>query len=137
MTKTGNFTGQYWKLTPLDKDYSFGGNGGTEFPLEAVKSIAIRHGVNVDAIVVNGTKHGGSGGTATKTLELAAGEYINKIEVSSSLFVNYLKITTNKGNSIEGGKKDGKTETIGGEVLAIGGRQGNLLDQLKVRVFKP
>ncbi len=85
-----------------------------------VQSVAIRHGNHIDAIIINGTQHGGGGGSLTDTLTLSDGEYISYLEARGNWFnldpgffsddnkfmVRYIKIQTNQGRSIEGGTQD-------------------------------
>ena len=49
---------------------SYGGSGGSYFAPQPVRSIAIRAGRLVDAVVINGVRYGGGGGSQTHTLVL-------------------------------------------------------------------
>ena len=109
---------------------SYGGSGGGYFAPQPVRSIAIRAGRLVDAIVINGVRYGGGGGSQTHTLVLKPCEYISEVTVRSQRLVDYIKITTNFGRSIEAGGSGGTASTYRGKITHIGGRRGRLLDQL-------
>ena len=47
---------------PTKKVVEFGGQIGEPFPMEFVNTIGFRNGDIIDALVLNGTKHGGDGG---------------------------------------------------------------------------
>ena len=55
---------------------SFGGNGVTEFSIEAVQSWGLRAGARIDALLLNGSRHGGTGGNETTTRDFNSDEYI-------------------------------------------------------------
>ena len=101
-----------------DKTVTFGGSGGGYFAPQPVRSIAIRAGRLVDAVVINGVRYGGGGGSQTHTLTLGHYEYISEVTVRSQRLVDYIKITTNFGRSIEAGGNGGTASTFG---LHIGG----------------
>lgn len=114
-----------------------GGDGGSDFPIEAVKSIALRSGERIDALIINGQQHGRNGGRESVTLELQADEYINKITVWSKGRIHALEFTTNRGRQLSGGQRSGdKTELTNIRVLALGGRAGEELDKLRVHLVR-
>ena len=110
----------------------FGGSGGNLFTQRGIKTIAIRHGRLVDAIIINNEKFGGPGGIQTDTLTLDEDEYINRIDIRHGEFIDRLEISTNKGNKIEGGGQGGTLSTVRGIIVAIGGRGARLVDQLRI-----
>lgn len=138
-----NQNGNTSKDLYFDKLYQdhLGGQGGGAFGPVQVYSVGIRSGLNIDAIIINGVPHGGDGGGASPILNLGPGEYISEIYAHAyhardggAEVLRYLKITTNKGNSIEGGTtgdNDG-TGTDSGRIIMLGGRSGKFLDALDV-----
>jgi hypothetical protein len=104
---------------------SFGGQGGNPFVPRGIRTIAIRSGERIDAIIINGERFGGNGGKLSDTLTLAENEYISKVTVKSGTLVDYIKIETSEKQSIHGGGKGGyKKDTFSGIIAAIGGRHG-------------
>ncbi len=130
---------------------AFGGNGGNSFDEQFVRSIGFSAGGLVDAIVLNGQRFGGSGGSEGRILEFGPEEYINELTImtgrarikgrprkrrSRSVFKILLK--TNRGRSLEAGTgtagKDRTSITLSGiRVLAIGGSSGRRLDKLRIK----
>ncbi len=111
---------------------TFGGGGGGAFLQTGIRTLALRHGSLVDAIIINDTRYGGSGGAQTSTITLAADEYITRVEIRHGSLVDRLKITTNKGQSIEGGGGGGTASTVTGTIVSLGGRSGSLLDRIDI-----
>ncbi|OWZ07685.1 LOW QUALITY PROTEIN: hypothetical protein PHMEG_00019895 [Phytophthora megakarya] len=137
---------------------NFGGPHGDGFSDETmvqsaqkVLSINLRANERVDAVIltivsptdpVNGNTtliHGGDGGYLKIPLILAQGEYITTMEAhtgkqKSRTRIKYIKFTTNKDNSIEGGTR---TDNIGIDTAKDGyqlsgfvGRSGDELDMV-------
>jgi hypothetical protein len=112
---------------------SYGGNGGGEFAPDYIQSLAIRTGEEVDAIIINGKKNGGDGGSLSTTLIFDSDEYISQILIRSGSRVDRLEFTTNKGRKIGGGGNGGSETVLSGiRVVAIGGRAGSRLDQIQI-----
>lgn len=110
-----------------------GENGGNAFTAVAPSQIQLRHGAFVDAIILNGRRHGGTGGNATGVLQLRAEEYINRMVVRHGRFVDRIEITTNFGRSLSGGGNGGNVTALNNiRVLTLGGRSGQFLDQIQV-----
>lgn len=137
MLKIGGRSGN--KLDCLDiigkiplQSQKFGGEGGDHFALLEIKSIAIRHGNKVDALIINGIRYGGTGGDQTQTLTLGEDEYINKMVVRHGNSIDKLVVYTNLGRTIGGGGKGGSQSVIEGKIVKIGGKSGNRLDGLQV-----
>ncbi len=107
--------------------------GGKFFPLETIRSIAIEGDESVDAIIINGTKHGGGGGDPLGELTLAEGEYINRIEVRYGNRIDRLEVWTNKSRHIGGGGDGGSLAIREGKITEIGGWSGENLDDLVVK----
>ncbi len=110
----------------------FGGGGGSPFLQTGIRTIALRHGKRVDAIIINGQQYGGDGGELTNTLTLAPDEYIARMEIRHGANIDRLVIVTNKNRIIQGGGDGGTLNTVEGIIVALGGRSGKLLDQLQV-----
>lgn len=114
---------------------TFGGNGGDQFPMNApIKSIGLRGGKYVDQIQINGNSYGGSGGTKVPTITLSEGEFINKVDIRSGSYIDYLKLTTNKGQTIEIGGGGGNASSIHGKIVSISGRAAKYVDNLQFLV---
>jgi len=117
--------------------YSYGGDGGDAFdPVRvdgAGATLQLRSGNSVDAIIINGTRRGGEGGSLGDELTLASGEYVTQVVVREGGVVDRLEFTTNRGNTISGGGSGGSETTLRNvKVLKIGGRSGNLLDRIEL-----
>lgn len=112
---------------------SYGGDGGSQFAPDYIQSLAIRSGAEVDAIIINGTKHGGDGGGMSTTLIFDTDEYISTVKIRSGSRVDNLTFITNKGRSIGGGGGGGSEQILTNiRVIAIGGRSGARLDQIQI-----
>jgi hypothetical protein len=59
--------------------FTFGGAGGNPFALEYPRSLGVRAGELIDALVLNGVQHGGSGGANPTQAELKADDYWNQV----------------------------------------------------------
>lgn len=116
------------KVTP------FGGNGGDAFGRQVgIEEIGLSAGMYVDQIRINGNSHGGSGGDDQGSIVLADDEYICKVDIRSGVFIDNVRFTTNKGNTIGGGGDGGNPQTLNNiRVLAIGGRAGKFVDKLDI-----
>ena len=112
----------------------WGGNGGSPFGPVEPGTVQFRSGGWVDALIINGTPHGGGGGNPGVALRLASGEYITHVLVRSGDFVDYVEFITNQGNRISGGSSESgsphRLENV--KVLRLGGRSGDYLDRLEV-----
>lgn len=123
-------TGAFLNITTR----SFGGNGGSPFPLYNPLSFGGRSGALVDNIILNGQSNGGGGGLR-ETITFADNEYINSFTIRSGKFVDSFGFTTNKGRSWGpyGGSGGNLTTLNNIFVLGIGGRSGRLVDALTIR----
>ncbi|WP_108258753.1 jacalin-like lectin [Mangrovicoccus ximenensis] len=111
----------------------FGGGGGSQFTAVAPSSIQLQHGKYVDAIILNGRQHGGTGGMRPMGMRLGPGEYINRVQVRSGKLVDRVFFTTSTGKTLGGGGMGGQVRELGNiRVLTIGGRAGKYLDQLEI-----
>ena len=112
---------------------TFGGNGGSPFPPVVPLKLSMRTGAYVDAIILNGQRHGGNGGSPTGVLQLGDGEYVNRVVIRHGAFVDRLEFYTNLGQSLHGGGQGGSLSSLNNvRVLKIGGRNGRYLDQIEV-----
>lgn len=119
--------------TQSQRIQSYGGNGGSEFAADYIQSLGLRTGEEVDAITINGTKHGGKGGGDRGTLVFDTDEYISDITIRSGERVDNLQFTTNKGRTLGGGGGGGNKHTLNGiRVIAIGGRSGDRLNKITI-----
>lgn len=107
-----------------------------------VQRVVLRSGQRVDAVSLEysgGRKvsHGGSGGSE-RVLALASGEYIDQYEMcidkyNGSKRVFYLRLRTNKGHEVVGGKKSGTCSSgtyTGKHLFGFHGRAGANIDAL-------
>jgi endonuclease/exonuclease/phosphatase family metal-dependent hydrolase len=121
--------------------FSFLTKMGNNFP----KAVSIRAANRLDAISFTyahaAVSAGGNGGDL-KTMKLADGEYITSVQVSkakaswnSSYRISYIKIQTNFGNILEGGKQGALytyTAPSGYGVAGIYGYSGDEIDSIGV-----
>lgn len=115
----------------------FGRDGGREFDIEAVKSLGFRSGGRIDALLLNGIRHGGNGGKEGTTREFQPDEFIESITIRHGARIDAVEIHTNAGNTLSGGGKGGVEEKLTNiRVLGFGGRSGKELDKLRVRFIK-
>lgn len=143
--QTGNYVDQLaFGLTPLNT-HPLGGNGGGAFAAVSTSSIQrlqLKGGSIVDAIVINGTRHGGEGGNGTSEINLSLSsisqvDYIVR-QYKGFTVMGYLKISLSNGQSITAGASPQSGETLielkkghdFREITAIGGQSGTYLDQL-------
>ena len=118
-----------------------GGDGGKSFEIEAVRTIGFRSGNRVDAIILNGSRKGGGGGSESKVLELQGDEYIEHMEIwvkkHKSVRVHKVFLRTSRGRTLSAGKEAGTKTTLSGvRILGLGGNSGNELDKLRVRYIE-
>jgi len=133
---------------PYTPSQQYGGTGGGEFnddltQTTQITQINIWSGSEVDAIqttwskqgggTFTGVKHGGGGGSL-KTITLAAGEYITRVDGRSGSRIDQLTFTTNLGNKYgpyggDGGSAFSLTNLKVGGFL---GRSGSRLDAFAV-----
>ena len=111
----------------------FGGFGGGQFDSIEPRTLQLRSGDYVDAIVLNGVRHGGQGGQLSGSLQLEPGEFITSVVVRSGVYVDRLVFTTNHGRALIGGGGGGARSTLDNiRVLKIGGRSGVYLDRIEL-----
>jgi len=129
---------------------TYGGGGGSGFSFIGAMggfpdSVTVRAGDRLDgisAVYGDATAVAGGNGGSEYTLDLAEGEYITSMTVSKvkkSLFgtyrVSYVKLVTNFGNVLEGGKyKSGNSTTYtapeGYAIAGFHGQHGDEIDRL-------
>lgn len=125
---------------------TYGGDGGNGFSFidemnsRFPSSVAINSGNRLDSITFNydNTKvsAGGDGGVSQE-LKLKDGEYITSMELSKakksstgSYRISYIKLETNYGNVLEGGKKGEIIKFNASEGYAIAGVYGTSGDEI-------
>jgi hypothetical protein len=114
---------------------AFGGNGGSHsFDIEAVKSLGLRYGDLIDALLLNGRRPGGGGGVEGTIVEFHPDEYIDRITIRpGGRVIHALTISTNRGRTLSGGGNGGRREELTNiRVLGLGGVYGDFLDKLTV-----
>jgi hypothetical protein len=119
----------------------FGGGGGDPFQMSVIKEVGLRTGSRVDQIRINGATHGGDGGDDRGSITLGRDEYISRVDIRCAREVDYVKFTTNAGNSVAGGGDGGDPAALWDiRVIAIGGRCADRVDKLDimyVRDYRP
>jgi len=114
-----------------------GGDGGKPFDIEAINEIGVRSGERIDALFLNGNRHGGGGGRERERFTLTNGEYINYISVRHGRLIDRLEFRTNLGRTMRHGGGGGRqTEFKDIRVLGLGGRSGNELDKLRIHYIE-
>jgi len=134
---------------------SSGGDGGSSFDDKeemkfdlyrskprSVRKVVLRSGTRVDRVALEysdgrSVGHGGSGGSE-RVLTLGTDEHVNQYEMcvdkhKGSKRVFYLKLRTNKGHEVVGGKKDGSCSSgtyTGKHLFGFHGRSGENVDAL-------
>lgn len=112
---------------------NFGGTGGVAFEPSVVRSIGIRSGKFVDALVLNGVNHGGIGGVPSTVYTLEGDDYINHIDIRSGGYVDYLSFRTKNDLNLSGGGPGGAPQSLSNiRVTRLSGRSGGFLDQLSI-----
>jgi hypothetical protein len=128
---------------------TYGNHGGTPFDDRAqaesgpISQVTLHAGAFVDAISITYgnliTWHGGPGGDP-HNLTLQPGEYITHVEGRVGTWLDYLKLTTNLGQTVAAGGHGGHPFTVpnpnGLALHAILGREGSFIDQIQF-VFGP
>ena len=110
---------------------SLGGNKGNPFAAVVPSMIQMRAGDTVDALILDNFRYGGTGGHRTASLSLEPDEYIDGMTIWHGKVVNRLVFRTNKGKTLEGGRRVGeKTDLVDVRVLKIGGHSGRLFDRI-------
>jgi hypothetical protein len=77
------------------KTVSWGGNDGEIFEKRLIKKISLHTSTCVNQIGINKDKHG-SGGVDRGEIILAPDEHINKVNIRSSVGIDFAEFTTNK-----------------------------------------
>jgi hypothetical protein len=115
----------------------FGGRGGEEFDIAGFEEVGLRSGNRIDALLLDGERHGGNGGGAQSALSLSSDEYIDQVTVRSGSRIDRLELRTNHGRTMVHGGSGGKPRTLKNiRVLGFGGRSGSELDQLAVHLIR-
>ena len=118
---------------------AIGGDHGTDFDIQAVHSIGFRESDMVEAILLNGTKHGDTQGKETLVLEFQQDEYIVKlvvyeIETRGETRIAGVALETNRGRVLKAGTLKGRSTVLEGvRILGLGGNAGHQLFKLRAR----
>ncbi|MFK7787828.1 MAG: hypothetical protein AB8B56_22085 [Crocinitomicaceae bacterium] len=114
-------------------------NAKSFFSPRGLQSITLFVGSTIDAIVINGVRLGGDGGSQIQkddkdyTFFFKENEYIVRLAIQHGDGIDNIDFTTNFGHSFSGGGKGGHTlTTFIGEIIAFGGQYGDRLDVLTV-----
>lgn len=103
-----------------------------------IQKLALRSGSLIDSVIVNDQNYGGLGGGLSPTLNLAKGEYVNRVAVQSGSLVDHLTFTTNFGNVVDGGGAGGGHHLLDNiKLVSITGKHGSLLDQITLHYTRP
>ncbi|QPM92182.1 jacalin-like lectin [Pseudooceanicola algae] len=117
---------------------AIGGDGGKSFEEKTVRSIGFRSGERVDAIILNGERHGGNGGKERPIFEMQSDEYIDEMTIWRGGRIHRIKLTTSRGRAMDVGQSGGKQSITLKDirVLGIGGKSGEELDKLRIRYIE-
>ena len=125
------------------RNIAIGHNHGEDFDIEVVRSIGFRSTSRVEAILLNGTRHGDNQGDETETLEMQPDEYISGIEVTTidergEIRVRHVKLTTSLNRTLEAGSAGSGEKTVlsGVRILGLGGNAGHNVFMLRVRFIE-
>lgn len=116
---------------------ALGGEGGKPFDIEAIQEVGVRSGERIDALFLNGDRHGGGGGKERERFTLLQDEYIEYLAVRHGRKIDRLEFRTNFGRHMKHGGGGGKQTVMENiRVLGLGGRSGNELDKLRIHYIK-
>jgi hypothetical protein len=121
---------------------TFGGPGGKPFGAQSPRAIGIRGGQYVDALVLNGSRHGGLGGAHPEVKELNDDDYWNAFSVMAGKYVDQLRFNASNGATVYGGegRTTKRTEKSGIRIVSIAGRSDKYLDAISIQFvenYKP
>ncbi len=130
--------GRAFATPSVKKTLEFGDEGGTPFDMEYPASIGIRHGDYVDALLINGTQHGGMGGVNPTQVALSGDDYWSEFEVHAGQYVDFLRFKSTSGIEVAGGGGGGPNRVAfkGVRILRIGGRSGDKLDHIEIEFIE-
>ena len=126
---------------------TYKGKAADKTAASTVSSISFRGGNRLDQVsygLSDGrpVSHGGSGGGATKVLNIAGDETVTEVElcdgqrVGGETGVFYARVSTSKGQKLEAGRKTGRCEVFkagsGFTLAGFWGRKGKEVDLLGV-----
>lgn len=122
-----------------ERQRSFGGSGGGEFPRQVLARLAMTHGrvgspVRVRRLWLNDNVYG-TGGSWRGEIRLSGSRYINRLIIRHDRYVDRVWAYTNDGQRVlAGGWNEGVEETRldNIRVVSIGGRHGAWIDQLDI-----
>jgi hypothetical protein len=112
----------------------FGGRKpGSPFEMEYPASVGMRSGDQVDALILNGLRHGGTGGINPVIMTLDDDDYWGSFTVRSGDGIDRLELSSVKGIKLAGGGLGGGRQAIDGvRILRMGGMSGDLLNNLYI-----
>jgi hypothetical protein len=113
----------------------YGGSGGNPFNMEAVHSVGVHHGSEIDALVLNEVQHGGNGGLLDPEIFLAEDEYISGFILQHRNVLTALRFFTSQDRDIGvSHEKHDTLEEVGNiRVLGLGGSSGSRLDRIAIK----
>lgn len=122
----------------VKRTLEFGGEGGNPFDMEYPTSIGMRHGRFVDALLLNGTQHGGMGGDNPTQVALNGDDYWSEFEVHAGKYIDFLRFKSASGIEVAGGGDGGDNRAVfkGVRILRIGGRSGDNLDHIEIEFIE-
>lgn len=121
-----------------------GGDHGTDFAIQAVRSIGFYATDMVEAILLNGERYGDIQGKESVVYDLQPDEYINKLVIYEGYHskkkeqrIYGIELSTSFGREIKVGTLNDKSTKIttldGIRVLGLGGNVGHMVFKLRVR----
>ncbi|MGH1343699.1 MAG: jacalin-like lectin [Nannocystales bacterium] len=126
-----------WMDAGMPREVTLGGPGGVAFAGADPQSLAFQCGNVVDRITVNGTAHGGDGGSPVAGQTLQAGEWWSEFALAwdpAYPYITAAKFVTNTGREIVANRNGVpyQVHVTNCRVTGIEGRSGDFVDQLTV-----
>ena len=117
----------------------YGGSGGSPFKMEAVHSVGVHWGAEIDALVLNEVQHGGNGGNhRDPEIFLAENEYISGFILQYGGVLTALRFFTSQDKDIGVSHvQHDNLATVGDiRVLGLGGSSGSRLDRIAIKYIE-
>lgn len=124
--------------TSVKQAVEIGGPGGDPFGLDYPRTIGLRSGDTVDALLLNGSQYGGRGGGNPREYTPLGEDYWAEFEIHAGTYVDYVRFRSRDGIEVAGGGTGGSVRQTfrNVRVLRVGGWAHDQLDKLKVEFIE-